>query len=135
MKGKRCRYNAPRSIFFIKFIASFFFSFSKRSAIYQCKFLLCKKLTCKNQTWFPLIDQDHATLNELKQRYNLILIVIMHYARTHCPKMKMNEEKMSQSWFHFPGLLVLYSLIKHTYIFPLNSLTCNFLWVWWRTFY
>ena len=95
MKEKICKYYASMSIFSKKCIASYSY-FSKRLAIYQCKFLLCKKLTCKNQTWFPLIDQDHATLNELKQRYNLILIVIMHYARTHCPKMKMNEEKMSQ---------------------------------------
>ena len=26
---------------------------------------------------------------------------------THCPKIKMNEEKMSKSWFHFQGLLYL----------------------------
>ena len=66
-------------VFFIKYISSF--SFSKRSAIYQWKFFPPSKLTFKNQTWFPLIDQDHATLNELKKRYTLILIEIMHYAR------------------------------------------------------
>jgi hypothetical protein len=31
---------------------------------------------------------------------------------SHCPKMKINEEKMSKSRFYFPGILVLYPMPK-----------------------
>ena len=40
------------------------------------------------------------------------LHIVYHTTITHCPKVKMNEEKMSQFRFHFQRLLILYSMPK-----------------------
>ena len=54
-----------------------------------------------------------------------ILLVMKDHS--HCPKMNMNEEKMSQFQFHFPGLLVPYPMPKFFLRNPTGGAWSSFL--------